>query len=267
MNQPSQTQNTTTTPFYNKKILYLAGVYFFITLIFLVFDDINTQLFITINTWSEHYIPPQILAHITDTGNATIAAALGLFLCVAKPGLIKRLFFTILITAIVSAALKNGFYWPRPATVLGVNNIHVVGDARYQKSFPSGHTMTAFAVTGFYIFSLKGRGLVWILSLFALVVGVSRIAVGAHWPEDVFFGAALGLCAAGLSAYLSVKGFSVKKSLVVASILATLIFVSVFTTPNEFDEYSSIMAIRFLFGLASLIFIFLFFKKVKSNDC
>lgn len=57
-------------------------------------------------------------------------------------------------------------------------------------SLPSGHTITAFA-------ALVAIGAVWptarpVLWVYALLVGVSRVVVSAHFPSDVIAGAAFG---------------------------------------------------------------------------
>ncbi|MBC7916482.1 MAG: phosphatase PAP2 family protein [Rhodoferax sp.] len=86
---------------------------------------------------------------------------------------------------------------PRPAAVVDHTQMQVIGEYLHNVSMPSGHTLTAFAVaTGIFLAIAAGqRGRhSWLLVL-ALGTGVSRIAVGAHWPGDVAVGAALGLLA------------------------------------------------------------------------
>lgn len=69
------------------------------------------------------------------------------------------------------------------------------------KSFPSAHTWNMFAlatiVTAFY-----GRRGAWLYAV-AVIVGLSRIATGSHWPSDVLFSAAfsIALTLALLAAY------------------------------------------------------------------
>ena len=84
---------------------------------------------------------------------------------------------------------------PRPLEALGPERIHVIGDPLFVASMPSGHTMTAFAAATAIYFSLQTPGPFRFAWLFALAsgVGLSRIAVGAHWPADVAVGAGLGL--------------------------------------------------------------------------
>ena len=59
-----------------------------------------------------------------------------------------------------------------------------------QFSFPSGHTITAFAVT--VALSLFYPGLALGLIFCALSVGASRILLGMHFLSDVLAGAAIG---------------------------------------------------------------------------
>ncbi len=71
------------------------------------------------------------------------------------------------------------------------------------QSFPSGHSTTAFALAGVLGF-LAPRWFVPALGL-ALVIGISRVAVGAHYPSDVFAGAILGLLGAYTVRWLFAK--------------------------------------------------------------
>jgi membrane-associated phospholipid phosphatase len=86
---------------------------------------------------------------------------------------------------------------PRPAAVVDNTQMRVVGELMHNVSMPSGHTTTAFAVMSAIYFALgaKQRRSHWWLLLLAAGTGLSRIAVGAHWPGDVAVGASLGLLA------------------------------------------------------------------------
>jgi membrane-associated phospholipid phosphatase len=84
---------------------------------------------------------------------------------------------------------------PRPAAVVDNSQMRVVGELLHNVSMPSGHTTTAFAVLSAIYFALdaKQRRRHWWLLALAGGAGLSRIAVGAHWPGDVAVGASLGL--------------------------------------------------------------------------
>ena len=73
-------------------------------------------------------------------------------------------------------------------------------DWTYQ-SFPSGHTTTGFALC-FVVSFLAPRSFPWMLAL-AVLIALSRIVVGAHYPTDVIGGAVVGT----LGAYLIRNAF------------------------------------------------------------
>ena len=57
-------------------------------------------------------------------------------------------------------------------------------------SFPSGHTLHAVCFTGIACAYLPL--LAWVLVPFALLVAVSRLVLGLHYPSDVLAGALIG---------------------------------------------------------------------------
>jgi membrane-associated phospholipid phosphatase len=105
---------------------------------------------------------------------------------------------------------RGGKAWiesPRPAAVLDNALMQIVGEPMHNVSMPSGHTLTAFAVASGIYFALpqaRRWRFAW-LWLLALATGLSRIAVGAHWPGDVVVGAALGVLSGLLGQYLLVR--------------------------------------------------------------
>ena len=62
------------------------------------------------------------------------------------------------------------------------------------KSFPSGHSITAFALADVFSERYKGhRWVPWVTYGLAGVVGFSRLTLQAHFPSDVFAGGVLGI--------------------------------------------------------------------------
>lgn len=94
---------------------------------------------------------------------------------------------------VASLLLKSGFNRPRPDLVPH-------GAVVYNASFPSGHAMlsAAFYLTlGALVARLHPRPRVkgYVLAmalLITLIVGVSRVYLGVHWPSDVLAGWTLG---------------------------------------------------------------------------
>ena len=98
--------------------------------------------------------------------------------------------------AILFARLGKGFLVsPRPAAEIDNAQMRIVGEVLHNVSMPSGHTTTAFAVASAIYLALTPaqRKRHWWMLLLAAGTGLSRIAVGAHWPGDVAVGVGLGL--------------------------------------------------------------------------
>ena len=89
---------------------------------------------------------------------------------------------------------------------------HIIGRARPElwlgpshyapgasTSFPSGHTVGAFALAGVLLFSAKSPALRVVSLLLAVAVGLSRILAFRHWASDVTASAVIGLVAAWLA--------------------------------------------------------------------
>jgi membrane-associated phospholipid phosphatase len=79
--------------------------------------------------------------------------------------------------------------------------------ANYRESFPSNHTATAFALSvGLAYLYPPAAGVFWAL---AIITGLLRYIMDAHWPSDVLGGMALGyILAVGIWwAFLRNPGF------------------------------------------------------------
>lgn len=112
---------------------------------------------------------------------------------------------------LVSYLLKKFFAMPRPPayfTQLGrFEELSLISGVKVymgSNSFPSGHTMSAFALFTFLLLALRaksGPGIQLLLALLAIVVGLSRIYLMHHFLEDVFLGAIVGMLLGGVWYY------------------------------------------------------------------
>ena len=72
-------------------------------------------------------------------------------------------------------------------------------------SFPSGHGATAVSMFGSIGRELRKRWMWALAVIMPLMIGLSRIAVGVHYPTDVLAGWAVGLAAIGFNMLLEKK--------------------------------------------------------------
>ncbi len=205
-----------------------------------------------------HIFEPATFLHINTlcapltapfwTGLSMLGNAWGV-LAVTSPLLVRapRLMWAWLCAApfaVLFARLGKGLIEsPRPAAVVDNAQMRVVGELLHNVSMPSGHTLTAFAVASAIYFTLPQPGRRKHLWLFVLAAGagLSRIAVGAHWPGDVAVGMALGLLAGLLGTRLLARMDSAHLrptawSLRLVAVLLVACLVALLADAQDFEE-------------------------------
>ena len=101
-------------------------------------------------------------------------------------------FAAVAVSGIVAQIVKHLVGRARPVlfAVDGPFSFHPLAVTNVLASFPSGHTTSAFAAA-VALGYMRPSWRWWLLGC-ALLIGVSRVLVGAHYPSDVVGGAALG---------------------------------------------------------------------------
>ncbi len=98
---------------------------------------------------------------------------------------------SFLVTGLFATVLKVGTGRHRPST--GDSSTSFDGFTTDHKSFPSGHTSTAFAIATVFANEYEKTPYIKPISYgLATLTGLSRINDEKHWASDVFLGAALG---------------------------------------------------------------------------
>tara|TARA_B100000029_G_C17609840_1_gene969124 strand:- start:1151 stop:1981 length:831 start_codon:yes stop_codon:yes gene_type:complete len=155
---------------------------------------------------------------------------------------VNTISFTVLIciSIFINLGLKEFFHQERP---LDVALIDAEG-----YSFPSGHAQMAVVIWGFLIYKIRkyfGFGILTII-----IIGISRLYLGVHWPLDVVGGWIIGgLLLAGffpLENWLIKKINFVKLSIFLPLLFTLTVLISIFSNV----EYGGIV-MGTLFGLVS----------------
>jgi undecaprenyl-diphosphatase len=101
---------------------------------------------------------------------------------------LKYFLVAFVIERLIYFVVKNSFKRNRPADAIDDFSSFIIPSDKF--SFPSGHTSAAFlfaVFVGFLIPALLPFLLVW-----AVLVAMSRIFLGVHFPTDTVVGAMLG---------------------------------------------------------------------------
>jgi undecaprenyl-diphosphatase len=141
-----------------------------------------------------------------------------LFLILKKLGTRQTLLLLLFVAALITFTdqvanlFKNHFHRMRPCNYPGFKGCIRIVQLRNSFSFFSAHAATSMAVATF-LYSLMRRHYkyFWLLFLWPLIFGYSRIYLGLHYPSDILtgyiFGAASGFLMFKLYQFLQKKYF------------------------------------------------------------
>lgn len=170
--------------------------------------------------------------------------------------------FSTLFSALIGmSVLKAIIRYPRPFTVIeSLEGKRLATATGY--SFPSGHTTGAASFYSAASLTYKKRVISIVCALLIVLVGLSRLYLGVHWPLDVFGGLVLGITVSIIVHPLVVKVYEDKKLLVrfslivgiVASLIAALLALLLATKRADQLAYSDPMKLAALAGGGYLAF-------------
>lgn len=102
-----------------------------------------------------------------------------------RQDVVRPLVVLVVLNFLLNFALKEAFALPRPPAYL-----HWTAAGGY--GFPSGHAQGAMVLFGYLAWTWKQY---WWPTLLILGIGISRVYLGVHYPQDVVGGWTLGLVA------------------------------------------------------------------------
>lgn len=128
-----------------------------------------------------------------------VVLALALSYWVIDKNMGEKFAFTLLISGLCNNILKGVFRFERPIGQEGIRTLRAHTATGY--SFPSGHSQNAATL---YFFPARRRGgWRWAAAgAVSLLVGLSRLYLGVHYPKDVAVGLALGIAAVFVCPFL-----------------------------------------------------------------
>lgn len=154
----------------------------------------NIKLFYLINSKRNRFLDKFYKYFYLMGKSYSIPIFLPIFYLEGGKKAVIHLILSLVLTGIMMPVLKYTFRHQRPVKLL--DNVFLLEPVSL-KSFPSADTALAFTILGVFIF--YGTPLViFILSIYALLIAFGRVYMGAHFPIDVLTGAFLGV----LSAYI-----------------------------------------------------------------
>jgi len=163
------------------------------------FNKLDSALCVRVNRTSQYRSVRWIFRLISRLGDGIFwyTVMLAIILTQGHAGLLPVLHMALvgLFGTLLYKWLKGKTLRPRPYEVH--SDIWLTGRPLDRFSFPSGHTLHA---VGFCSVALiYYPALAWLLVPFTMLVAMSRVILGLHYPSDVLAGAAIGGLIAALS--------------------------------------------------------------------
>jgi undecaprenyl-diphosphatase len=159
-------------------------------------QDHETRMFCFVNQRIQHSFLDHLFSKITHLGGATATIVISLCFGLFGHGALRLAGIQALIALTIShipvAIIKKKYprlrpYLVLPQTIIGKNPLT-------DHSFPSGHTTAIFSIMIPFVLAMPILGLILIPA--ALLVGISRIYLGLHYPSDCLAGCFIGTTAA-----------------------------------------------------------------------
>ncbi|OJD53662.1 undecaprenyl-diphosphatase [Bacillus sp. 4048] len=100
---------------------------------------------------------------------------------------------SVIITLLVNVLIHEVYYHPRPFVS---HDVHQLVPHAADSSFVSDHSVLVFSIA--FVFLLRGEKLKYVALIWAVLVGVSRMYVGVHYPLDILGAAFLTFITSGL---------------------------------------------------------------------
>ena len=174
-----------------------------------VLASLNRAVFFWINQDSGHHYAwlDWLMVFLSDPRSGAIPFVListFVFWRSGKSGwrVLAGMVVLVLLSDWSGAQIKHAFEAERPCDAL--EGVRLLAPYCGRNSFPSNHAMNMAAIAAFM--GWHYRALIAPLVVLAILVGISRIYVGVHYPVDVLFGWCWGALIASAFYWLGCRG-------------------------------------------------------------
>ncbi len=161
--------------------------------------ELDTRLCVRVNKTSQYRWVRMVFRTVSRLGDGVFwyTLMLGAIIFDTNNGLQAATHMAVvgLSATLLYKWLKGKTLRPRPYEVR--QDIWLTGRPLDRFSFPSGHTLHAVAFTAVALSYYPSLAI--ILLPFSLLVGLSRVVLGLHYPSDVLAGALIGFAMASAS--------------------------------------------------------------------
>ncbi|WP_019141527.1 phosphatase PAP2 family protein [Noviherbaspirillum massiliense] len=217
------------------------------------FTDSNRELFLALNR-SGHVLGDVWWANLTILGDGAVALALVAPWIKRSPQRFWAALFAAVFAALWVQGIKHVINVPRPLAVFPPEEFFHYGPAFRARAFPSGHAAAIFAVAGIWIMSLSRHYLLrTLLFILAVLVSLSRVMVGVHWPLDLLGGMLGGWLAAW--AGLALVGRRTWKTSGIGGYLAGIVLLAIAAAllVSNHMRYPNALAFQRVLGIICLV--------------
>ncbi|HEY0321473.1 MAG TPA: phosphatase PAP2 family protein [Pyrinomonadaceae bacterium] len=247
---------------------FLPPLIALVLILLIRFTGWETRVFLWINHGGE-FAGDMFWTDLTMLGDGLVVLALLLPFIRRKPELVWAMILSWLLAALWVKGLKNLQSMPRPLTVLPATDFHLIGAQYRFNSFPSGHAAIATMFAAVFCLFFKQRWLRASVFVLALLVSLSRIAMGVHWMTDVLVGFLGGWLMAGVGYLLAIR-FRFGTSTIAQIIFGVVLTgASIFMLVKNYSDYPEAFRWQQTIVLASLVFtagdMYLGLRKADSS--
>ena len=190
----------TLTSLYNKnRLFFLVFLLFFLASALVLLFLSKESGFYFLNAYHSHFLTA-FFTWFTYLGDGFFCVATGILLFVFKKRFLSLMVLgSYAMSGIIAQVLKYYIIEARPAVYLKDSSYpYFIDDVTLHNlhSFPSGHTVSAFALAAVLSFAAKNKNYSILFLAAAILVGYSRVYLAQHFIDDVLAGAVIGLISA-----------------------------------------------------------------------